>query len=275
MKKTMVLFMTAFILISFAACRNNEKAPYESTQNQKTEQNLTVSSTEAVTSTNMGSITEDKPSTTMVEIEGSTYEISLRDDLKEFDYNLPLAEDNENTRIATSFVENFYNAIDLCADDEKHWSDYIDIDKYYEDGYLKDFMISYLDENTTEKDTYRGRKYKYEIAGVKAYDERKIGDITYITVIIHSSWIYSRTLNDDQVYWSSSSKRDVIGIRDGKIVNQTICGNDSFCVMAWKDADFSTFDFDAYDIRQDINPWDNEEYSVKILQEFDYKVKKH
>ena len=177
-------------------------------------------------------------------------------EVQEYSLDYEPLEDTPDTVLATSFVNDFFYAKDIG--DPVLWYDYLDLDKYFDNPYLKRYVEYNIDKWTMKNS---GEIIFYEPDYVVAFYSKQAGDINYISVATERFWIYKSLYPD----WSGTGETAVVGIRDGKVVNFSIFGLGGHWIANLWDEDFDSANWDSYDFTDHENPWDNEEYAKKIL----------
>ena len=177
-------------------------------------------------------------------------------EVKEYSLDYEPLEETPDVALATNFVNDFFYAKDIG--DPVLWYDYLDVDKYFDNPYLKRYVEYHIDNWTRQ---YSGDIIFYEPDYVVAFYSKQAGDINYISVATERFWMYESLYPD----WSGTGETAVVGIRDGKVVNFSIYGLGGHWIANLWDEDFDSEDWLSYDFTDHENPWDNEEYAKKIL----------
>ncbi len=165
-------------------------------------------------------------------------------------------EETEESVIAKKYISEMQEAVDCIGDTS--WSSVIDIDEYINDGYLKDYILFGL--------KIRGRSRKrfkdnYEIGCLEAIEQKQVGDIIYVKVKLLAQYIDSK--NND---WSSVLTTEWVGIRNGRIVDESIIAGENVYGYIGIEEDMKNIYGEpiGYSFPPQRNPWDNIEDIKKI-----------
>lgn len=262
MKKRISLFLIySLIILSLTGCE-------DSIDIILTETSFTEASTPYVIESIPNEITESTSLTTNVDItEALVQETTVttrpdninealeRYEWKGLDISFEPIDETEATVLAKKYVKEMREAVDCIADTT--WSTIIDLDEYIDDGYLKDYILFEL--NIFQR-RIKGIKRNYMIERLEAVEQKQVGDIIYIGVRYFVQYISERTNN-----WVNECGTEWVGIRNGRIVNESILAGghvDSYIGIDTDIIDFGNFIY--YCFQSDVNPWDNIEDIKKI-----------
>lgn len=265
MKKYTIYFLLASaIILSLTGCEDSvdivltetsfteasipsiiESVPEESSENMSVITNAEI--TEAISQTTTAVTTRPENIEEALEL----YE------RRGLDISFEPIKETETTVFAKKYVREMREAVDCIADTA--WNTVIDLDEYIDDGYLKDYILFELKiygRNIT------GVRNNYEIEYLEAVEQKQVGDITYIGVRYFAQYVDGRKNN-----WQSKFGTEWVGIRNGRIVNESIVAGSSVDRFIGIDPDLIDFgNFLYYSFQSDINPWDNIEDIEKIYK---------
>lgn len=200
---------------------------------------------------------------------------SLEEEFKFFknlaaDITFEPVEETEETKLAKQYMEGIWKACGLRLDT---WLSPI-LDEYIDNGYLKNyiefkFKMWYEETNITD--------YIVpfcDIALIEAVEQKQAGDITYVYVKgIVQYYSYGE--------WSSSLKKDWVGIRNGKVVDDGFfVGEDEYDLIGIEKTEKNKYGEPIYPFPPERNPWDNIDDIKKIydglkVQGYDIEMKEY
>lgn len=170
-------------------------------------------------------------------------------------------EETEATILAKSFVKDMVKAIETA---DISWKEIIDLNKYMDDGYLKDYTALTL---SISKRASKPSKSNFDFDRLEAVGQIQAGDITYIVVEYFVQYIDRETNN-----WKSLYSIEWVGVRNGSIVNQSLTAGahvDEYLGITTK-----VFIINGkiyYSFQFDRNPWDSREDVKKIFDKLHSK----
>ena len=170
-------------------------------------------------------------------------------------------EETETTILAKSFVKDMVVAIETA---DYSWKNIIDLNKYMDDGYLKDYTALTL---SISGGTAKPPKSYFDFDRLEAVGQINIGDITYIAVEYCVQHIDGETNN-----WKSQYSIEWVGIRNGKIVNQSLTAGAHVDKYLGIETKITLVEGKLYySFQFDRNPWDSREDVKKIFDKLQSK----
>lgn len=197
------------------------------------------------------------------------YEISLHLDLYSnlemfdflFEHILEPIEETEITILAKSFVKDMVVAIETA---DYSWKNIIDLNKYMDDGYLKDYTALTL---SISGGTAKSPKSYFDFDRLEAVGQINIEDIIYIAVEYFVQYFDGETNN-----WKSQYSLEWVGIRNGKIVNQSLTAGAHVDKYLGIETAITLIEGKLYySFQFDRNPWDSREDVKKIFDKLQSK----
>ncbi len=177
-------------------------------------------------------------------------------------------EETEETIIAKNYVRDMYTTLNSIGYVE--WEKNIDIDKYMDDGYLKDYILF---EFKIDSKFHKVRYDDYKFDRLEAVDKKQDGETIYIAVRFFLQHFDYRGNDYENEFWTNW-----VGIRDGKVVYESVMSYGLYRSLGVKVAENKTGKKLPFTL--DRNPWDNMEDIKKMYGElqaagYGIKLKEH